>query len=277
MTNVAQLSANRANATRSTGPQSIEGKAIASHNARQHGLLSSRLLLEDESGDAFDTLMADVFHSLRPVGAIESALAEQICITLWRQRRLVGAETARLSLGRDSSRIAKLAAEHIGKRNSEFSEVELKPVDLAHEKWCKTIAEECDCLDGSFTLPLLETGAKHVYAQLKSDAEDQTSIEAYLEMQEGGLGGYLAELRAWCVEQFQETAQRARLLVVAEQLRAKGLVLTDGTVELFARYQTTLDGQLFEALKAFREAQEWRLLTLDAAVSDVEVEDEATA
>jgi len=34
---------------------------------------------------------------------------------------------------------------------------------------------------------------------------------------------------------------------------------------LFTRYQTTLDNQLYKALRAFRDAQEWRLKTLDVA------------
>jgi hypothetical protein len=30
-----------------------------------------------------------------------------------------------------------------------------------------------------------------------------------------------------------------------------------------ARYQTTLDNQLYKALRAYREAQEWRFKTLE--------------
>lgn len=35
-----------------------------------------------------------------------------------------------------------------------------------------------------------------------------------------------------------------------------------------ARYQTTLDNQLYKALRAFREAQEWRLKTLEHVDDD---------
>jgi hypothetical protein len=47
-------------------------------------------------------------------------------------------------------------------------------------------------------------------------------------------------------------------------VRAQRLILTDDTLEVFSRYQTTLDNQLYKALKALREAQEWRLKTMDA-------------
>lgn len=40
-------------------------------------------------------------------------------------------------------------------------------------------------------------------------------------------------------------------------------MLEPDLLELFIRYQTTLDNQLVRLLKALREAQSWRLRTLD--------------
>ena len=40
-------------------------------------------------------------------------------------------------------------------------------------------------------------------------------------------------------------------------------MLSADTLELFARYQTTLDNQLFKLLKALRETQEWRLALIE--------------
>ena len=60
---------------------------------------------------------------------------------------------------------------------------------------------------------------------------------------------------------------------------AKRLELPSDTLELLARYQTTLDNQLFKLLKALREAQEWRLKTIDpvyqSSHDDVELVDQA--
>jgi hypothetical protein len=42
------------------------------------------------------------------------------------------------------------------------------------------------------------------------------------------------------------------------------LVLPADTLDVFARYQTTLDNQLFKALRVLRETQDWRLKTLEA-------------
>jgi hypothetical protein len=58
---------------------------------------------------------------------------------------------------------------------------------------------------------------------------------------------------------------RPNVLALAEQVRTKCLVLPTDTLELLARYQTTLDNQLNRALRALREAQEWRFKTLEAS------------
>ena len=73
----------------------------------------------------------------------------------------------------------------------------------------------------------------------------------------------MANLLKWCHEQLNVAEQRPRVLAVAEQVAAKRLVLSDEALEVFSRYQTTLDNQLYKALKALREAQEWRAKTLD--------------
>ncbi len=84
-----QLTANRENAKNSTGAKSTNGQAATCQNATQHGLFSSRLLLEGEDPAEFQRLLADLQATLRPVGAVELGLVERIAVTMWRQRRLV--------------------------------------------------------------------------------------------------------------------------------------------------------------------------------------------
>ena len=69
----------------------------------------------------------------------------------------------------------------------------------------------------------------------------------------------------WCHEQLKQAERHPQVLALAEQVKAKRLVLPDAVLEVFSRYQTALDNQLYKALRALREAQEWRLKTLDAA------------
>ena len=70
-----RLAANRSNALLSTGPMTAEGKAVASRNATSHGLLSSRLLLEDEDPVEFNELLDRLSRSLRPFDAVEETLS----------------------------------------------------------------------------------------------------------------------------------------------------------------------------------------------------------
>ena len=110
--------------------------------------------------------------------------------------------------------------------------------------------------------------APTIFGQLQSDAEeDDETIEEQLSSQENGLTGYVGGLVEWCHEQLREAEKRPRIVALAEQVRARRLVLPADALEVFSRYQTTLDNQLYKALRALREAQEWRLKTIDAQSS----------
>lgn len=100
--------ANRENARQSTGPRTPQGKARASSNALKHGILSQQLILKDESADDFARLHAELVADLRPVGFLEHNLVERIAIGLWRQRRLIGAETALIESKRQEALTAAL-------------------------------------------------------------------------------------------------------------------------------------------------------------------------
>ena len=95
-----QLVANQNNAGLSTGPRTDTGKAVSSGNATRHGIFSAQLILQDEEPEEFQALVAALQVDLRPVGAIELTLVERIAVNIWRQRRLVQAETAKLELAR---------------------------------------------------------------------------------------------------------------------------------------------------------------------------------
>ena len=58
-----QLKANRANARKSTGPRSMEGKTMASKNSLKHGLLSQEIILqnEDEVSSFLDITLSCLF------------------------------------------------------------------------------------------------------------------------------------------------------------------------------------------------------------------------
>ena len=83
-----QISANRRNAQKSTGPKTPEGKAAVRLNATKHGLLSKEALLPGEDGAALEELADRLRAELRPAGELESLLVERIVAAHWRLRRL---------------------------------------------------------------------------------------------------------------------------------------------------------------------------------------------
>lgn len=257
-----RLAANRANALMSTGPVTPEGKSRSCANAMRHGLLSNRLLLDDECPAEFETLFDELQSALGPVGFLELTLVERIAISIWRQRRLVHAEAAALKLGRQPARIAACLTSELRRGyGSELKEDDLQPVDQARVEWCNTVLAEIEGLE-QIDPDSLPHAAPTVFEQLQEDAEGE-SIATYLAGHKGGLTGFVAELLKWCHEQLEEARQRPKLLGLAEDFKRTRLLLDGDALDVFSRYQTTLDNQLMKGLRALREAQDWRLKTLD--------------
>jgi hypothetical protein len=88
MTTAAQISANRANAQKSTGPRTVEGKAIVARNAVKHGLLGEQVIVEGEDRPRFTQHRDGMLRALVPVGEVEVSLAERLIGLSWRLQRI---------------------------------------------------------------------------------------------------------------------------------------------------------------------------------------------
>jgi hypothetical protein len=84
--------ANLANAKKSTGPRTDEGKQRASRIAVRHGLFSQDLILPGERLVDFLRLRLSFHASLRATDALEYAIIERAVIAQWRLRRCQSAE-----------------------------------------------------------------------------------------------------------------------------------------------------------------------------------------
>jgi hypothetical protein len=82
----------RINGAKSHGPVTPEGKARSAANSRRHGLTAS-VLLEGESDEHFQLLLADFLVQFQPRTAVETDLVEVMAIARWRLRRLLSIET----------------------------------------------------------------------------------------------------------------------------------------------------------------------------------------
>ena len=83
-----QIAANRANALKSTGPRTDEGKAAVRLNALRHGLYASTAVLPGESREEFEQLCDAVEAEWQPETPTASFFAERIAVCQWSMRRI---------------------------------------------------------------------------------------------------------------------------------------------------------------------------------------------
>ena len=91
-----KLAANRANAQRSTGPTTSQGKEKSKFNAVKHGLTARYFPAVIQAGTAeweqFETVRTDLYDFYQPADPIEELMVEKITMEYIRYRRLVGRE-----------------------------------------------------------------------------------------------------------------------------------------------------------------------------------------
>jgi hypothetical protein len=95
-----RLAANRANAQKSTGPITPEGKATSSLNALKTGLTGKAVLLPSEDAAAYEEHLLRFLVDLQPVGDRETHLVQTLADTQWRLDRIPNLEAGLFALGR---------------------------------------------------------------------------------------------------------------------------------------------------------------------------------
>lgn len=84
----ARLAANAANAQHSTGPRTREGKSRSSQNASKHGLTAREVVIPPGEQEIFDDLLADLETDVKPQGAIQQTLFNELVAAAWNLRRV---------------------------------------------------------------------------------------------------------------------------------------------------------------------------------------------
>jgi hypothetical protein len=98
-TSEAQKAANRANAQKSTGPRTEEGKARSALNAYRHGLTGRVVVLPEEDLDAYKAFSKELLTSLSAETPVERQYAQTFIDTQWRLNRMRGIEDGMFALG----------------------------------------------------------------------------------------------------------------------------------------------------------------------------------
>jgi hypothetical protein len=89
MATAPQNTANRENATHSTGPKSQQGKSRSAENALRHGLASGRLIIPGECKAEYEALEVDLLKKHQPVDVTETLLVQEMAQSYWLKERAV--------------------------------------------------------------------------------------------------------------------------------------------------------------------------------------------
>ena len=104
----------RANAARSRGPKTPEGKSRSALNATRHGLLARCVVLDNESRSAFEALLRQYHERFDPIDSFDFGMVEEMAASYWRLRRAWAIETHLMnqSIGNqpDGDEIPRIAA-----------------------------------------------------------------------------------------------------------------------------------------------------------------------
>jgi hypothetical protein len=114
--------------TKSTGPRTPEGKAIARHNALRHGLTGRVVVLPSEDMNIYRAFCKELMAELAPETPLERQCAQTFCDTQWRLNRARSYEDSMLALGHfehadsidaeDPQTLAVLTAAKVFRENS---------------------------------------------------------------------------------------------------------------------------------------------------------------
>src|SRR5262249_11152944 len=73
---------------KSRGPTTPEGKLASSQNAAKHGVFSRTMVLQCESQNRFEQVLAALKEQVEPRNSAESGYVESMAIARWRQMRV---------------------------------------------------------------------------------------------------------------------------------------------------------------------------------------------
>lgn len=273
MTSQKQVEANRKNAHKSTGPKTVEGKAVAKLNAIRHGILSEATVITKGDGQERKEAYLTFYNGLRdyflPQGAMEDALVEQIVVTLWRKRRVLRYELGCLRKQLDDCRTVEDSDDEEGEFSSHIPKTARQRLASArkrlaeHQREKQYLQEDCDILSDRE----VENWADSYFrlAEKKGfDADDPIKVRDWLKEQ--GLSE--DQIRQEMIQAHEEVIQNIQAEIkalepqAAMELEREALLASlpehQWQLDKIIRYEASLDRQLYKAINQLERLQRRR-------------------
>jgi hypothetical protein len=167
MTSFKQITANRLNALKSTGPRTVEGKQRSRQNAFCHGLAAETVIAAFESVVDYRALETSLVADYQPASSIENHLVCRLASVLWRLHRSTSIETG----------LFQIEAQLMQQRNMETKHKTIPPPE-----W----HDELDAISAGDTFPTQDSN------RASADAANscQPMPECFLHVSRLGYGAF---------------------------------------------------------------------------------------
>jgi hypothetical protein len=267
--------------------QSSTGYAASRLNAVKHGILSKELILPHESREEYDELLQGLQAEYQPQGITEGLLVEELASIVWRKRRVLSAERAKINCGLDraltqerslanSALPFSLHLDGVGgipiDRGYSIREI----VGLSEEdfkKKVKAFAISLSCLYEA--RDILSKGGEHA-AEKAVECFDERCLALWYEYDRDGeseeaVSDFLeGELRTSLEEEEKIINNAARI-----RQQALGDSITYGNLESLSRYEAHLNRTFERTLGMLLKLKELRQHPAPASVTSPRVADVA--
>lgn len=282
-----QLTANQKNALLSTGPITVEGKAIVSLNAIKHGIFTKDLIISSgvgqENKEEYYEVLNNLVSCLSPQNQMESLLVEKIAIDFWRLKRVIRFESG--SISKYLEEIFENFYSPYNKKDSNKIDEEMKSKKSAI-KWNSSYLKHLQKEAVTFEKPTWEGGdiesdivedfyiiARNViYDKLNKEERDRLSFKGmdFLELKEILLkNGYsstkeissklielYSEQNQSLEEDLQELEHEKLANTAADLLNAKlGAIPKDENTNKILKYERSLQKSIFQNLMILKKMQ----------------------
>jgi hypothetical protein len=271
-----RMAANRANAQKSTGPRTNEGKAASKFNAVKHGILSREVLVAGENTEELTALHEWFQDDLKPVGPMEVMLVNQIVTNHWRLRRVLAAESGEIALSMDEGVQKRTRRAELEKQCVQWA-LQGNPLPLMEasavgcsllQSWLRDVVSAVD-REGVLSEAAVLQFSRHFGHNANGLVDALWEIHRKLREKPGNL-----ELAAWKAQNkpaaLEYLKENIELLAMQEAqcqeqespeetARQAAAVLPSAEVlQKIIRYESMLNRQLHRAMKELRTLQKER-------------------
>jgi len=235
-------------------------------NAMKHGILSKLAVLAHEDHAEFDDLLAALIDEHRPAGITERHLIEELATIIWRKRRVLLAEGAKINEGLKSAvnsprqvmASAAPFARGLADENTRLSDLfDLTPIEVAEGQR----DAEIDLAAGQKAAAILRKGGTNAYEKARRALipesrdwwDEHVADEEYPATAEGLAEFIHVSLEPICYRMVQEArfTPAIKAQTLGEGLRAHQL-------EKLNRYETHLDRKFERTLAMLLKLKDLR-------------------